>query len=303
MGTFINNINRFFRQRSVLSNLIVINIAVFLLIKTVGILGFLFNLDSGFLVRWLELPSGFRAMAVHAWTLVTYAFTHTDFWHILFNLLWLYWFGKIFLLFFDSRQLGGIYVLGSLLGGILFLLSYNLLPYFRENNIHGFLIGASAAVMAIVFAAAFYRKDYEINLLFVGSVKIIYLAFICLIIGILISTKSDDHGRITHFSNAGGHIAHIGGALAGIWFALSIRKGKDITRWINWILDKASNLFKKKPSRMKVKYKRFESDYDYNARKNAQSEDIDHILDKIKRSGYSSLTNDEKKKLFDASNR
>jgi hypothetical protein len=210
-----------------------------------------------------------------------------------FNLLWLYWFGRIFLRFFGPKQLGGLYVLGGIVGGVLFMLSYNLFPYFRERVEYSYLIGASASVMAIVFAAAFYKKDYEINLLFLGNVKLIYIAGFFFILD-LVSIES---------GNPGGHIAHIGGALMGIWFANAYLKGRDLTSGINLVIDKIANLFTKRerrPSFTKI-YGRPETDYEYNRRKNNQNDEIDRILDKIKRSGYNSLSENEKKTLFNAS--
>ncbi|GHT71777.1 rhomboid family intramembrane serine protease [Bacteroidia bacterium] len=293
MGTIINSIEKIFRQKSVLSNLIAINIVVFLVLKIIGVFCTLFHSSPDYFYSFFELPSDLDRLLLRIWALLTYMFVHFDFWHILFNLLWLYWFGKIFLLFFSSRQMGGIYVLGGLVGGILFVLSYNFFPLFISISRSSYLIGASASVMAIVFAAAFYKKDFEIGLLFLGNIKIIYVALISLIIDLLSMTSL----------NAGGHIAHIGGAITGILFAECIKDRTDITSWINKLIDFFVNLFKKKPDQMRVKYKRFESDYEYNAKKNASNEEIDHILDKIKKSGYGSLSAEEKKKLFDAGNK
>ena len=149
-------------------------------------------------------------------------------------------------------------------------------------------MGASASVMAIVFAVSFYRKDLEINLFLIGRIKLIYLAIFTLVIDLLAMTSD----------NAGGHIAHIGGALFGMWFASRIRNGKDLTAPMNRLIDWFVNLGKPK---MRVTYKRNETDYEYNARKHQESVDLDTILDKLKRSGYESLSAEEKKRLFDAS--
>ena len=151
-------------------------------------------------------------------------------------------------------------------------------------------MGASASVMAIVFAVSFYRKDLEINLFLIGRIKLIYLALFTFVIDLLAITSE----------NAGGHIAHIGGALFGIWFAMRIKEGKDLTVPMNRLLDWVVNLGKRKP-KMKVTHKRAETDYEYNARKHRESADLDAILDKLKRSGYESLSADEKRQLFDAS--
>lgn len=291
MASIVSNIEHFFKQKSILSNLIAINIGVFLIIKIIGVVCMLFNISSEFMTGFIELPADWRALLTRPWTLITYMFVHFGFWHILFNLLWLYWFGKIFLLFFNSRQLGGLYVLGGIAGAFLFILSYNIFPYFQSFVSNSYLIGASASVMAIVFAAAFYKKDFEIGLLFLGNIKIFYLAIFCLVLDLL-SIQS---------GNPGGHIAHIGGALLGIGFAKAYQQGKDLTSWINSIIDRTVNLFKKKPKLTKVTNKRPETDMEYNARKANSNQEIDRILEKIKHSGYNSLSEDEKKKLFDVS--
>ena len=239
---------------------------------------------------YLQLPA-FPYFLLHKpWTIITYMFTHYSFLHILFNMLWLYWFGKIFLFYFNGRQLGGLYIIGGIAGALLFILSYNIFPYFEDNVIFSSLVGASASVMAIVFAISFYQKDYAIDLLFFGRIKLLYLALFTIAIDMLTITSG----------NAGGHIAHIGGALTGIGFASLIKNGKDITNSINKVIDVIVNLGKKRP-KMKVTYKRPETDYEYNTRKQQETETIDRILDKLKHSGYESLSSEEKKRLFDAS--
>ena len=175
-------------------------------------------------------------------------------------------------------------------GAGLFVLAYNIFPYFQNVASFSYLMGASASVMAIVFAVSFYRKDLEINLFLIGRIKLIYLAIFTLVIDLLAMTSD----------NAGGHIAHIGGALFGMWFASRIRNGKDLTAPMKRLIDWFVNLGKRKP-KMRVTYKRNETDYEYNARKHQESVDLDTILDKLKRSGYESLSAEEKKRLFDAS--
>lgn len=290
MGDIFTKIKDSFRRGGIPLQLIYINVGVFLIIRVVGVLCLLFNIPHLSLLDILELPSFIPDLLRKPWTLVTYMFTHHDFFHILFNMLWLYWFGQIFLQFFNARQFGGLYLLGGLAGALFFVLTYNLLPYFQPAVAYSALIGASASVMAIVFAVSFYRKDLEINLLFIGRIKLIYLALGTLVIDFLAITSS----------NAGGHIAHIGGALLGILYASRMKEGKDLTKPINKVVDWFVNLRKPKP-KMRVTYKRTETDYEYNERKHKESEELDRILEKLKRSGYESLSNEEKKKLFDAS--
>ena len=291
MDGIITNLKRSFLAGSILKKLIFINIAVFILIRLLGILLLLFNLQDFPILLYLQLPASPMALLSRPWTLFTYMFTHFEFLHILFNMLWLYWFGELFLQVFNERQLGGLYVLGGLAGALLFVVSYNLFPYFQEVASFSFLMGASASVMAIVFAISFYRKEIEIHLLLFGRIKLIYLALFTFVIDLLAMTSD----------NAGGHIAHIGGALFGIWFASRYAQGKDLTAPINRLIDKCVNLGKRKP-KMSVTYGgRSNKDWEYNARKQQQAANIDAILDKLKRSGYGSLSADEKKQLFDAS--
>ena len=291
MDDIITNLKRSFQAGSILKKLIFINVAVFILIRLLGILLLLFNLQDLPILLYLQLPASPMALLSRPWTLFTYMFTHFDLLHILFNMLWLYWFGELFLQFFNERQLGGLYVLGGLAGALLFVVSYNLFPYFREVAAFSFLMGASASVMAIVFAVSFYRKEIEINLFLIGRIKLIYLALFTFVIDLLAMTSD----------NAGGHIAHIGGALFGIWFASRYAQGKDLTAPINRLIDKLVNLGKRKP-KMSVTYGgRSNKDWEYNARKQQEAANIDAILDKLKRSGYGSLSADEKKQLFDAS--
>jgi len=290
MDGIFTNLKRTFQAGNILAKLIYINVGLFILIRLLTVLLVLFDLQGFPFLNYLQMPSSPELLLYRPWTVFTYMFTHFDFLHILFNMLWLYWFGQIFLYFFNERQLGGLYMLGGIAGALFFMLAYNIFPYFQNVAHTSFLMGASASVMAIVFAVSFYKKDFEINLLLIGRVKLIYLAVFTLVLDLLSITSQ----------NAGGHIAHIGGALFGIWFASRIKVGKDLTAPMNRLIDKVVNL-RKRPSKMRVTYKRNETDHEYNARKNQENVDLDSILDKLKRSGYESLSAEEKKKLFDAS--
>lgn len=293
MADIIDSLKYRYKNGSVMMKLVFINVLVFLGIKIIGVFFTLFNIYWVDLVRLLAVPSDPQALLSHPWTFFTYMFVHEDFWHILFNMLWLYWFGSMFMQFFNGRTLGSLYVLGGLAGAALYLLSFNTIPYYVSMGA-GQMIGASAAVMAIVMGVSFYRPDMRLNLFLIGSVKIIYIAIAVFFIDFL---------SLGDASNPGGHIAHIGGAIAGYVFAVQYRKGKDITVWISRILDFAANLFKprKKQSKMKISSRRAENDSNYNYRKRQEAVEIDTILDKLKQSGYSSLTDEEKKRLFDAS--
>ena len=224
---------------------------------------------------------------------------HAGIWHLLGNMLWLYWFGRLFLYFFSSKHLRGLYVVGGLLGGLLYIIAYNLFPIFSHQLYQATLVGASASVLAIAIATAVREPEYRINLMLIGPVKLKYFAlFIVLFDALYVGSN-----------NAGGHIAHLGGALAGWWFTRGVSQGYDITHWANVCIDAIGALFtqrERKPRKPKMKVhtqNTRSADYDYNARKKAQSDEVDKILEKLKKSGYSSLSDDEKRRLFEASKR
>lgn len=296
MATIITDLKTAFRRGSISIQLIFINAGVFIITALMEVFMQLFNRSIGGLFEWLQLPASFTRFIIQPWSLLTYMFMHANILHILFNMLCLYWFGALFLRFFSAKHLRGVYILGGICGGLLYMIAYNIFPYFGPMINGSWLVGASASIVAIVVAAAYREPNYAIRLLLLGNIPLKYLALIAIIAFSLLITSG----------NAGGHIAHLGGALAGFWFAAGLRKGRDLTAWINKTLDAITSLFSFKPRKpkMKVHYGNSrQKDYDYNAKKKAQSEEIDRILDKLKKSGYESLTTEEKQSLFDASKR
>ena len=297
MATIITDLKDSFRRGSIHIQLIYINIAVFVAVTLAGIALQLFNMEQARVFDWLELPASPARFIMQPWSLLTYMFMHGGLLHILFNMLWLYWFGAIFLNMFSSKHLRGLYVLGGICGGALYMLAYNVFPYFRPYIENSFMVGASASVLAIVAAAAYREPNYPIRLFLLGTLRLKYLALIVIGMDLLLITSE----------NAGGHIAHLGGALAGVWFAAGLNKGRDVTAWINRAADGIASLFRRKPRKpkMKVHYGNGsrQQDYDYNACKKAQSDEIDRILDKLRKTGYEGLSDEEKKSLFDASKR
>lgn len=296
MGHILIDLKESFKRGNIFIQLIYINAGIFLITTLTKVLLQLFNRSTEFF-DLLALPASFDRFLHQPWSILTYMFMHAGFLHILFNMLWLYWFGALFLNAFSAKHLRGVYVLGGICGGLLYMIAYNTFPYF-SNAIEGsVLVGASASVLAIVAATAYREPNYPVRLLLFGTIRLKYLALVVIGIDLLFITSD----------NAGGHIAHLGGALAGLWFAASLTKGMDITSWINKIIDAIASLFnrkswKRKP-KMKVHYGTHQKDYDYNANKKAQSDEVDRILEKLKKSGYESLTTEEKKNLFDASKR
>ncbi len=283
-----DEIKRTFKHGSMLSRLIYINLGVFLAVNIVLVFFYLFKIAiPNPITEFLSVPSSLHQLLLRPWSVITYMFLHEEFLHILFNLLWLYFFGKIFLEYFTGKQLLNVYLLGGLAGAVLYIAAFNIFPVFAESIEVSRALGASAAVYAIVIAAAFYVPNYTVYLLFLGPVKIKYIAIFSVISDI----------AMLRSGNAGGHIAHIGGALFGMAYILNLRNGIDITKWFAKLVNRIANLFKPKP-KLKVTYRRGETDLEYNARKKDEQKIIDEILEKIAKSGYESLSKAEKDILF-----
>lgn len=296
MGNIIADLKEKFNKGNIAIQLIFINVGVFVIVTLINIILQLFNRSAFDVFQLLALPASLNRFITQPWSILTYMFMHADLMHILFNMLWLYWFGQLFLYFFSAKHLRGLYIFGGIVGGILYMIAFNVFPYFAPMLGFSTMVGASASVLAIVVATAYREPNYQVRLLLFGAVRLKYLALIVVLSDLLFITSS----------NAGGHIAHLGGALAGLWFAASLKKGVDVTSWINKAIDGIASIFSYKPKKRKPKMKVHygndrQKDYDYNAQKKVNSEEIDRILDKLKNSGYQSLTTEEKKSLFDAS--
>lgn len=282
-----DEIKESFKKGSVLTRLIYVNIGVFLAIRIIHVFFFLLNQEFP-LIDWLSLPASSDQLFRMPWTMITYMFLHFNFLHILFNILWLYWMGKIFLFYFDEKQLLGVYLLGGIFGGLFFVLAYNLFPAFSEIIEFARLLGASASVLAVIAAVATYAPNHTINLLFIGQVKMKYLALFSILLYVIGIASS----------NAGGNLAHLGGAAFGFLFAIQYRKRQDMTKVITLLIDGAVKLFRPR-QRIKVTYRQKNNkDIEYNYQKNLKQEEINRVLDKISKSGYDSLTKEEKELLF-----
>ncbi len=299
----VDDLRQRYRSSSLLMRFIYINIAVFVVLSLSRVISLLFVGSVDSFIQWVELPSVFYEFLRRPWTLITYMFSHYDVWHILFNMLWLYWLGRIFLEFFTPRQLGGLYVLGGIGGAVLYLVCFNLIPHLASR--HSMLLGASASVLAIVVAIAIYRPDYPLSLFFFGSIPLKWIALITVFIDI-----------ISIDVNMGGHIAHLGGALVGLWFGVAIKRGHDITSWINRCIDAVVMLFNKPKlkSASNQDVKRGPSFNYHQSTSHASDNDksrkivgdldearLDEILGKLKQSGYAALTDEEREFLFNAS--
>ena len=310
MATAIDKLKRIFRQGDIVVRFICVNTLLFVVFAFVRVILKLFNVIDPSWLDFLALPAAPSELLYRPWALFTYMFMHVNAWHLFFNMLWLWCFGKIFLQFFSARHLRGLYIVAGLSGGLLFLLAFNVFPLFAAKVDESLLVGASAAILGIVIAVAVREPEYKISLFFGSRFSLKWLAVITVAVDVLLAASS----------NAGGHFAHLGGALAGWGFAKGLEKGHDITAWMNAILDLVGGLFQpelRRTKHLKQKRKRTRkpkrnstasspqndhaADYRYNETKKQQSDEIDGILEKIKLHGYSGLSEEEKLKLFDAS--
>ncbi|MDC1105363.1 rhomboid family intramembrane serine protease [Prolixibacteraceae bacterium] len=287
--SLLDELRNAYKNGGYLTRLIYINVIIFFLIRGFDVILFLMGLPMGTILNYLSLPNDLGLLLYRPWTLITYMFVHYSFFHILSNLLFLYWFGRIFLQYLDQKKLLSAYVIGGMCGGILYLIAFNTLSVFSENN--SILLGASASVYAIVVATAMYRPNYQLYLMFIGPVKIKHIALFYIALSTIMITSN----------NAGGNIAHLGGALWGYLFIYYLKKGKNIGSWIYPILDGVINFFSRSSNNMKVKYRRSANKMDdrqYNVNKKQKKDETNRILDKIAKSGYDSLTKEEKNHLF-----
>lgn len=298
MANILEEIKQSFNKGNYLTRLIYINAGVFLVVQLLSVVFYLLDI-SNIWFTYLELPAFFHTLMKQPWSIITYMFMHRDLIHLIFNLLALYWFGKIFIDYFSQKQLVGLYILGGIGGAIFYLIAYNITNTFQYNIFFSYLIGASASVMAIIFALVRYIPDEEINLALIGPVKLKYLGIGMLILDIIGTTSG----------NAGGSIAHIGGAVTGYLFGhLMVNSGKDITEPINKLITWVNDFFKRnKKPKFTIHKNTSKTDEEWNIennnRKRENNEEIDKILDKIKKTGYANLSDEEKKKLFDLSNK
>ena len=291
----------FNRRDNALMQLIWLNVLVF---ASLILLKFILKFSSAIgyypiVMTQVQLSSALPVLLRHPWTLLTYAFTHEEFFHILFNMLNLYWFGQLVREYLGDRRLVSIYILGALAGAVLFLLTYNFVPAFQDG-LGTPMVGASAAVTAIIVAGATLLPDYTFSLILIGPVKIKWIAAVV----VLISLAGVNGG------NPGGEIAHLGGALLGFVFIRQLQAGRDLGRPVQAIGNFFIRLSSRQPSMRVSSSTRRPEPVAASASSPAKrpatpgqplQDEIDTILDKISRSGYESLSKDEKQKLFRAS--
>ena len=277
-----------FKTLNIANKLIVINIAVFLLFF---IASFLFNTSSEVLMQWFVLPEEPIEVLKQPWSLLTYSFLHGGFMHILFNMIWLNFFSKFILNLFSEKRFLTVYLLGALYGGLLFVTAYNVFPVFQSKA--GYLLGASASVSALMVFAATYSPNISFRF-FMVTIKLWQLA-----VGLFLL----DLFRLGSGTNPGGMLSHVGGAVFGYVYAVQLAKGNDIGLWFEKIVASLVNLFKTKkntPFRKVHKTPKNTSKKKTTSVKDERQIKIDGILDKIGKSGYESLTKQEKDFLFKA---
>jgi membrane associated rhomboid family serine protease len=290
MNSVIEDIKKKFSSGNSLTKLIYINVGVFLLVQLLYVFSFLFSLPSLTITDYFSLPANTSILAKKPWSIITYMFLHNGFMHLLFNLLWLYFGGKIFLSFFDNKKLTSTYVLGGISGAMLFIISFNLFPAFENALPNAMALGASASVLAIIMAISTKSPNYIIRLFLIGNVKLKHIAVFSIALDILSIPQG----------NAGGHIAHLGGAFFGYLYVKQLNGGNDMASGFNKTMDYLSSILRNTP-KLKKAYSRKKSDQDFRKEKMQEQAKIDKILDKIAKSGYDGLTKQEKDILFRAS--
>ncbi|MDW5290659.1 rhomboid family intramembrane serine protease [Formosa sp. PL04] len=290
MNTLNNDIKEKLTHLNVLEKIIAVNVVVFFV-------GFILQALTSSLpqhssLKWLELSSHLSELLVTPWTFITYAFVHYDFIHMLFNMIWLYFIGQWFLNVFNKKLAINIYFLGAIAGALVFILGYNVLP--NVFNTGSRLVGASAAIRALLIFMCAYMPQMDLRF-FTFNIKlwIVGAAIVAMDVIGLFGT------------NSGGNLAHIGGAALGYFYAIQYKKGNDIGKGFESLIDQITGWFSKsKKSPLKTVHKRNKKDMagfkkeEFDAFTNQKR--IDVILDKISKSGYDSLTKEEKAFLFKA---
>jgi len=302
-GLFDDFKNAWSRPNNGLIQLIMINIIVFvvlIILKVVFSISGLSELYNGILNN-VMLPSSIDRFITQPWSLITYFFSHgtaigsysQGFMHIIMNMLFLYWFGKVLVEYLGDQRAISLYVIGGIVGGLFYVLFYNLIPFYHDRVDHSLLIGASGGVFAIVVGAATFMPNYTFFLLFIGPVKIKWIALIYVFISFTGIAGA----------NAGGELAHLGGALMGFIFIRQLQRGNDIGTPVVSVMEWFKGLFKPSPKiRVTHKSTKFTGTKKASSSNTKSDQDeIDAILDKISHSGYESLSKEEKQKLFNAS--
>lgn len=295
----IDDLKLQYRIGDISQKLIYWNVSLFAIPYVFFALLALFSVQVNFL-DYVSLSSQPSALLWKPWSIITYAFFHSGFLHLLFNMLVLHFAGRLFLTYFTQKQFLNVYLLGSIFAGILYILSYFVFPSLAMLRVS--LIGASGAIMAVLIAVAAYAPLMEVRLLLIGNVKLWHIALVLVIIDLI----------QLPLENTGGHIAHLGGALFGYIYIKQLQRGRDIGGWFSKFLDGIANIFGRRKALPFKKVhrnpappqkRREEKSVSKIVTKDKTQQQIDEILDKISQSGYDSLTAAEKEFLFKAGNK
>ncbi len=294
MNSIFEDLKLQFRMGDVTTKLIIWNIALFAIPAIFFGLLTLFNIKIDYL-SFVSLSSKPSDLLWKPWSIISYAFFHNinNIFHIIFNMLMLNFIGKLFTTFFSQKQLLNLYLVSGIFAGLLYIVSYMIFPALSRTDAN--LVGASGAVMAVLVATATFQPMMEIRLFFFGNIKLIYFVLVILAIDLI----------QLPMNNTGGHIAHLGGAFFGYLYINQIRNGNDITGWFEKIISFFAVLFgKRKPTTFKKVHKTYsprkEKTVSKIITKDKTQQQIDEILDKISKSGYDSLSKEEKEFLFKA---
>jgi len=297
INSIIEDLKMEYRNGNMLTRIIMINVCVFIFVRIlIAFTGFSNGGSVGAdhpIIEWLAIPSDFLSLAKKPWTIITHMFLHYGFWHILWNMLWLYWFARIIGDFLGDRRVLPLYLMGGLAGVIFYLISDHLLPFGSGGN--GMAMGASAAAMAFVVAAVTLSPNYEIRLFLLGSIKIKYIAAFKIFMDIIQTTGT----------NSGGHFGHLGGAFLGFLFISYLRQGTDITLPLQRLFyaevrEQKPRTVQKKKSPIRVVYKSQQPKKPTPPNYNFQDR-LDRILEKINKEGIDKLTQEERAFLDAAS--
>lgn len=289
----INDLKLQYKIGDMATKLIFWNIMLFAIPEVVFSLLKLFNVHISYL-NFIALSNGFDDLLLKPWTIISYSFFHNGFFHILFNMIMLNFVGRLFTTFFTQKQLLGLYILGGVFGGVLYIVSYLFFPLLA--NQHALLVGASASVMAILVATTTYQPYMDLRLALIGNIKLWHIAIVFLVLDLI----------QLPLENTGGHLAHLGGALFGFIYIKVLQNGTDLTSGLNAVLDWFTNLFSpKKATPFKKVHRNPKPTNPVKTTskivtKDKTQQQIDEILDKISQSGYDSLTTEEKDFLFKA---
>ena len=276
-----------YKIANIVVKIIAINVLIFLVVRLTA---FFLGLNPVDVTSWLVLPEETSEFITQPWSIITYSFLHFGFFHILFNMYILYWFGRIVLNLFNAKRFLTIYLLGAICGGLLYMLAYNLFPVFAQKN--GVLLGASAAVTAIMIFMCTYKPNTEV-LIIKWRIKLWQIGLTIFLLDLV---------RISVSSNPGGLLSHVGGAIFGYTYAIQLAKGNDIGKWFENLIGWFQGIFTPRKSKPLKTVHRKDS-VKNNVKKTVvsnQQKKVDAILDKIGKSGYDSLTKAEKDFLFKA---